>query len=589
MTAVKTEERVQPVVLELEPDPVHAVLHLPPAEARKPTAVLMCAPFGWEEMCSHRGLRTWARTLAKSGYPTARLDLPSTGNSAGVPSDPDRLEAWTGAIAGAARWLRDSTGAARVVAIGIGLGGMLALRAVAEHAPIDDLVLWGVPAKGRLLVRELQAYARVVAARRPEDTRQDALAEGDLDLIGFLLSSQTARALQSLDLTELDLPDGDERRVLMLTRDSLTPDVALRVHLEQQGATVSTEETADYATLMASPQESRTPVQTIAKTIAWLDAAPARRRETLREPPPPQRPSMQLTCGGSAIQETPLTLDGELSALFGVVSESPQAQRAPITAVLLNGGALRHIGPSRTWVEISRRWAARGIPTVRIDMPGIGESDGDEHEPVPDASFYTPQRTEQTLAILDQLAARGLPDRFVLGGLCSGAYWSLHAALADERVRGALMINLYSVFWSADLVAERDTKHSLGALRGSAWRRLVHRDLTAAQARTALASLRPSHLRAGAGNPVERAQRDEIELALDRLRAQGTHGLMLFSRGEGLYDQLVRQGVVERVDHWPNLVIEELPTSDHMFRAIWLQHHVHALLDAALDRVLASA
>jgi pimeloyl-ACP methyl ester carboxylesterase len=259
-----------------------------------------------------------------------------------------------------------------------------------------------------------------------------------------------------------------------------------------------------------------------------------------------------------------------------------------VCAVLLNGGALRHIGPSRTWVEIARRWAARGVPTVRIDMPGIGESDGDAREPVPDASFYTPQRTEQTLAILDRLAELGLPDRFVLGGLCSGAYWSLHAALADPRVRGALMINLYSVFWSAELVAERDTKESLGALRGRAWRRLVNRDLTAAQAKTALAAIRPSQLRSSAGNPVERSQSQEIERAFDRLREQGTHGLMLFSRGEGLYDQLVRQGIVAGIDRWPNLSVAQLPTTDHMFRAIWLQQHVHGLLDDALERVLES-
>jgi hypothetical protein len=220
-------------------------------------------------------------------------------------------------------------------------------------------------------------------------------------------------------------------------------------------------------------------------------------------------------------------------------------------------------------------------------MPGIGESDGDELEPVPDPSFYTPQRMELTPAILDQLVARGLPDRFVLGGLCSGAYWSLHAALADPRVRGAVMINLYSLFWSAELVAERDTKHSLGALRGRAWRRLVHRDLTAAQARSALSSVRPRQLRASAGNPVERSQRQEIERALDLLRAHGTQGLMLFSRGEGLYDQLVRQGVVQRIDRWPNLQIEQIPTTDHMFRAIWLQRHVHGLVDGALDRVIA--
>jgi hypothetical protein len=50
----------------------------------------------------------------------------------------------------------------------------------------------------------------------------------------------------------------------------------------------------------------------------------------------------------------------------------------------------------------------------------------------------------------------------------------------------------------------------------------------------------------------------------------------------------VRLGFLERIDRWPNLSIEQLPTSDHMFRAIWVQRHVHGLLDAALERVLES-
>jgi pimeloyl-ACP methyl ester carboxylesterase len=582
------EGRLEPAVLSLEPDPVHAILHVPPEDGfRNQTAVLMCPPFGWEEMCSHRGRRTWARTLASLGYPTARLDLPSTGNSGGLPSDPGRLDAWTGAIAGAAAWLRECTGADRVAAIGIGLGGMLAVRALSAGAAIDDLVLWAVPAKGRLLVREMRAYAAVVAARRPEDTKPETLGHGDLELTGFLLSAETARALSELELTSLRLPAAAGSRVLMLGRDGLAVDAGLRAHLEHTGASVTAQDTDDYAALMESPQESRTPVHTIAKTIAWLDAGPSGVPHAA-PPSPAARPTMKLPHGGNPIEETPIWLDGELGGLFGVVSESPRSDRASVCAVLLNGGALRHIGPSRTWVEIARRWAARGVPTVRIDMPGIGESDGDAREPVPDSSFYVPQRTEQTLGILDRLAERGLPDRFVLGGLCSGAYWSLHAALADPRVRGALMINLYSVFWSADLVAERDTKESLGALRGRAWRRLVNRDVTAAQAKTALAAIRPSQLRSSAGNPVERSQSQEIERAFDRLREQGTQGAMLFSRGEGLYDQFVRQGVIERIGRWPNLSIAQLPSSDHMFRAIWLQRHVHALLDDALERVLRS-
>jgi hypothetical protein len=55
-----------------------------------------------------------------------------------------------------------------------------------------------------------------------------------------------------------------------------------------------------------------------------------------------------------------------------------------------------------------------------------------------------------------------------------------------------------------------------------------------------------------------------------------------------LYDQFVRQGVIQRLGRWPNLSIAQLPSSDHMFRAIWLQRHVHGLLDDALERVLES-
>ena len=154
---------------------------------------------------------------------------------------------------------------------------------------------------------------------------------------------------------------------------------------------------------------------------------------------------------------------------------------------------------------------------------------GDERELLRNRALYASECTDSTLAILDQLAARGLPNRFLLGGLCSGAYWSLHAALADTRVAGALMINLYAFVWSEALVAERETLGSLHALQGNAWRRLLRRDLKRAQLKTALGSIRPARIRAGAGHPVERAHKEQLEGALSQLRDQGTEALLLLS------------------------------------------------------------
>src|SRR5207248_149094 len=192
--------------------------------------------------------------------------------------------------------------------------------------------------------------------------------------------------------------------------------------------------------------------------------------------------------------------------LFGVLTENAEVEPAPLCAVWLNGGALRHIGPNRTWVEIARRWAARGVPTFRVDLNGVGESEGADEQPLPNRSLYTSQRTEQTLAILDQLVARGLPDRFVLGGLCSGAYWSLHAALADQRVTGTMLINLYSFYWSEELVAERDTRERMTRVRKNAWRRLSRREINPERIKKAVKLIRPSNVRTHARRPVETAQ-----------------------------------------------------------------------------------
>lgn len=584
----------RPTWLSLDPDPVLAFLHAPESGGRS-TAVLLCPPFGWEENCSYRGRRTWAQELARAGFPSARIDLPGTGDSGGAPRDPERLQAWTAAVTGAADWLREATSARRVVSLGIGLGGMLACRAVSDGAAIDDLILCGVPAQGRLLLRELRAYARVIAARNPEDAERSPLDDGDLELIGFLMDTVTAQALEAVDLTERPWPEAPARRVLLLGRDGLAVDKRLRAHLEAAGVSVAVEAASDYHEMMAAhPQNAKPPLQTIQKTVEWLCSGPSGQRDGEPTASSVIRASAaggsaELRWGGVAVRETPLSLKGQSGECFGVLTEPVGSDREPICAVWLNGGALRHTGPNRAWVEIARRWAARGVPTVRVDLEGIGDSDGEDVRLLSNLSLYSSPRTQQTLSILDQLAALGLPDRFVLGGLCSGAYWSLHAALADSRVVGAMMINLYAFYWSEALVAEREPKDSLSALQTGGWRRLFRRDVRGDELKRAILSVQPTRIRNAAGRPVERAQTDQIELALQRLSDKGTEALLLLSQGEPLSDQLERMGVLDRLERWPNLSVEPIPSRDHMFRALRLQRQVHSSLDGTLDRVLESA
>lgn len=577
----------EPVCLAVVPEPVLGFLHLPAAVPRD-TAVLICPPFGWEENSSYRGRRRWAQALADAGYPAARIDLPGTGDSAGSPRDPDRLGAWTAAVAGAIRWLRERTGCPRLAVIGIGLGGLIAYLAAAGGADVDELVLWAVPATGRVLLRELKAYGGIVAARHPADARGGSPpAPGDSELIGFLLDAETAAALEPIRLDQLPLPPRPDRRVLLLGRDGLAPDKRLGAELERSGISVSTEDTTDYAKLMAHPQEAQLPLKTIERTIAWLNEGSGSGDRPPDTRPAIERDWLELDQDGQAIRETPLTLELTEGATFGVLCEPAVGESAGICVVLLNGGALRHTGPNRIYVETARRWAARGVASVRADLAGIGDADGDERNLVSNPALYAQGSTADTLALLGALSALGVPDRFVLVGLCSGAYWALHAALRDPRVAGALMINLYSFYWSETLVFERETFEALGALRQQGWRRLVRRDVTPDRLMTAVRSIRPSRIRRGARHRVERAQRDQVEHDLNKLSEQDTETLLLLSYGEPLYDQLVRQGQLDQLSRWPNVTLERIPSRDHMFRALWLQQHVLGCLDRALDRVLA--
>ncbi len=553
----------QPTYLGLEPSGTLAFLHEPAGAAiGVGTAVLLCPPFGWEEVCCSRSLRGAAMLLARAGYPTARLTLPGTADGAGGPRDGELLRQWIDAVGAAAAWLRERTGASRCVAFGIGFGGMLSYLAASEHDAIDDLALWAVPDRGRTLLHEGKSLSKVIASDFPEDRERDPAAAGDLQLIGYLMTAETEAALSALQLSTLGLPGAGRRRVLLLSRGAVPVDRRLQDTLERQGAEVSVRRTTDYHALMVKPEQSQTPEATVAHVLGWLARGAAESRSALeRRTRPRVRETPELEVAGGVV-ESPLGYSGSHGEVFGIVSRDPSAGPAPLALLLLSSGALPHTGPNRAWVEVARRWAVRGIPTVRLDLAGIGEAGGEDPELRSDASTYESWRIDDVRGVLDQLQAAGIAERFVLGGLCSGANCSLQGALADSRVCGLLLINLFLVTWSGELIAGRIRRAAIAD------------------------SLPDAHVR-NLDCSAERRQVRDAVTAFDQLRERGTEVLLLFGEQEALYQEFARQGLLDQLDRWPNLWLERIPSRDQMFRAQWLQRHVHDRVDEALEHVLA--
>ncbi len=251
-----------------------AALHRASADSARDTAVLLCPPFGWEEVCSYRHLRTWAQQLAAAGYTTLRLSFPSTADSAGSPRDPDRLSAWTDAVQSSAGWLLDATGARRIAVVGLELGGIVAYLAAAAGAPIDDLVLWATPSRGKAVVRQLRAFSKLESARFFEGLEQPGpLPSGELEAGGFLLSAQTVEGLEALDLTARPLAPGAVPRVLLLGRDGMTVDARLQAELEQGDRQVTVASGDGYATMTSHPQSGKPALETFERVATWLGEA----------------------------------------------------------------------------------------------------------------------------------------------------------------------------------------------------------------------------------------------------------------------------------------------------------------------------
>jgi hypothetical protein len=550
---------------------------------------VLCAPFGWDELCSHRSMRAWAGAIAQSGHAAIRFDLPGTGDSAGTSRESGLVARWCTAIADVASFMGETCGCSRVVAIGVGLGGMLATRALADGAAIDDLILWGVQARGSTFVRELRAFATMATghATAAEGYEPPAVDDGSLEASGFILSADTLRDLDALDLTTFAIPDASGRRVLLLGRDRLPPDRRLHAHLEASGVELHIADGEGFGDMLTHPQFALRPHTTIDRTVRWLAEGDGSSRDA-RAPArlPAQSAAVTLGEGPDAIVERPFEFDYTDRRLTGVLSEPARtlSTQAPLTVVLLNAGAVRRIGPNRMWVEAARRWGAQGIPTLRFDAVGLGDSDGDEQAyAADDGEFYLPAGTEQVSAALDRLEAAGLPPRFVVGGLCSGAYGAFHAAKHDPRIQGLLLINLWTFLWSTELNAARARGVTRERLRtvslGEIARTAVGRGRLspAAGLRAGTRALRPT---------PRRLRHDPVATALTGLAERGTETLFLFSGREPLLEDLESGGWLGRIDGWAHVTLTRIPIGDHTFRPVWAQTYVHAQLDEAVRRAI---
>lgn len=568
--------------------PLFGWLHLPSTPHTADIGLLLCCPTGYEAISCHRTLRHMAEAAAARGIPALRFDYDGTGDSAGTEQEPDRLAAWLQSIRLAAAELAARSGVSRIGIAGIRLGASLALLAARDLPLVGDAVLVGTVADGRRYLRELRALAATSSI-----DGAGASGAGIESAAGFVTTVQTRTSIGELRLAQADL--APPARVLLLDRADLPVDASLGSRLQQLGSTVTRGPFDGYADMMRDPHETVVPVAMIGQMLQWLQPVP-------RSPAAASRTLAADHCefewrdadDSGVLRERVVKCGGD-AHIFGIVTEPRDAGAASMPVLLLvNSGAVHHIGPNRLYVRIARRLALRGMRVLRLDLPGLGDS------PAPAGRTGNESYPDHAITAMAQVvdfAREQLSASTVhCAGICSGAYHSLKAAVAGQRLQGVVVINPLTFYWKPGMSLAAPAYQDIGRIM-----RLRHARLSATRLRHLVASpaMLQDMLRTLARDLLRRARsaarevartlrvplQDDLAADLRMAAAHGTRMHFVFASTDPGYALLCEQAgrQLRRLLASGAATIDFIEAADHTFTPPGAQ----AALISLLARLLA--
>jgi alpha-beta hydrolase superfamily lysophospholipase len=566
-------------------------LHMPEAQRAVGVGVVICNPFGYESICAHRSVREFAETFAGVGIPTLRFDYVGTGDSGDVEENVDHIKLWSQDVIAASCELKARAGVERICLVGIRLGALLATLAAAESSMINSMILIGPVVSGKRYLAELRmtqlAGMALSGSSELDDADGAARPSGarPVEVGGFSLSAATVQALAKIDLVSRAPPPVSS--MLILDGDTLPSARRWTEHLANSSTRV------DYKALpglvemsMTAPQFAAAPQAMIAKSVEWLTATAS--AEALQLPLPalmsddataplylsilePSDRRMRAT----PISERPVAIPAAGISLFGIVSEPCREEKRRRAVILLNPGADCHIGASRMYVSLARRWARRGYFALRVDLGGIGDSatrPGKHNDEVfPEEAINDIQRA------IDFMRARYGATDITVAGLCSGAYHALRAAAAGLTLNRILMVNPQNYFWKKGMTLEQiqlaEVVHNPGLYRRrlfsiQAWRRVFKGETDISR----IAGIYLQRMRLS-GEAVLRnvARRAHVPLPndlgweLEKIAANGIGITFLFAPGEPGIDLLKLQAGSTLARLAKRCHVRIVDSGDHVF------------------------
>lgn len=571
--------------------------------AQHDVGIVLCSPWGREEVSAHRSLRQWALCLAAAGWPCIRFDYAGEGDSAGDPLNDGGVDAWVQSARAAAEELKRRAGVTRLCFLGIRSGATVACLAAQGRDDVVGMVAVAPVVKGRGFVRELTALHAATNKRGELHALPGTFQSG-----GYVMSEATRDALAAVDLAQL--PAAPAPFMLVLDRDDMPPSAAWQKALAASGAHVTQRSLPGYVGMMADPHHVVAPQAMIDATASWLSEVirPLSARRASASFSLVGAPSAQALIplsgrSGAMVQEQALVIPG--TPAFGILSSpAVEATRSGHAILLLNAGSTRRIGSSRMSVDQARRWASQGHVVLRLDLAGIGDSNVRPGRPL--NMSYPNEAMLDVKAAFDYLQHAAGVRKVHACGLCAGAYHALKAARDGVPFQSITLINPLVYFNAEGLTLEDEQDlspqkvHSAAASYKAAvgsldkWLKLLKGQVQVGVLMRVFAkrlgmtiAVRVRNLARAVHWPLT----DDLGTELRRLTASGMRVQFVFAKGDpgeimlremagSLLESLQRQG---------RLSVRIFDEADHVFTDLGLRGDMMAYLDQALSSIVVDA
>ncbi|VAW89730.1 Hydrolase, alpha/beta fold family [hydrothermal vent metagenome] len=415
--------------------------------------VVICPPLGVEYVSTYRSMRYVADYFALAGIPAFRFDYHGTGDSSGSNDDGNQFDDWLWSIEQASNEIKRLTGCEKVGLMGLRMGGTLAALA-AEKIEIDFLVLWAALESGRKFIREIRAI---------QMTGLCQVKDGEADLVeagGMVYWPETVDAIQDVVLVQ-NRPKTP--RILIVPRDDFKANTRLIDAWEEQGCNVEQIEYPGSADMLLVALDSVVPHNSIVEIVEWVHkGARELAKEHCDNTSSPRNSTIIPSIAQGEVKESFVNF-GVNKDCFAILSEPVVlADTSLPIIVIVNSGANHRVGPSRLYVTIARELACLGFRSLRIDIPGLGDSI--VYDRKQENKDYIEASSEVIHQAMKSFGVAYKENKYVVTGLCSGAYFSFHAALDldDVNIVEGILINPLTFYWHEGMEFENSPTKNFG-------------------------------------------------------------------------------------------------------------------------------